>query len=431
MKYIAFFLLVLFTLSLAGSISEVYDGLVVERSTTHISEMRFDPIKGMRAEQYTTEVQYKILNNAIPKKYATLQINSDVLKLAEDIDPRPISNYVWEFKDIGAHEEKIITFTIKKKIELTELSDIIVDSDNKLLNIRVPENNTIGNEIFIFVTDEDDKVVKNIELIITHGSLTSKIKTDDMGVGVFVPEEAGSYMVGVGDTTASFYVTPLEEVDLIVSTIVDDTPPDDEGNIIVMIGLVLFGLLIITVIAFVIQTKFLSNYIGSKEEPCENKTDFEQKKLFEEPASFSINTDIKEEILPIPEKEESEKVDIQTETGKTVDEPDVYFIPSEFSQDKPSYEPEKEDKIEDKTVSFEVSSTSSVPFLVTKTSNSDVDEVQRLIEKLKKNRNKLEEIRESRHNRASKPAKSKKIESKPKKASKLAKTKKTKKSKKR
>ncbi|MCD6226918.1 carboxypeptidase regulatory-like domain-containing protein [Candidatus Micrarchaeota archaeon] len=388
--FVYMFILAVLSVSLvfSESVSEIHNGIVIEKTVSYQSKIGFDTIKGMKTTMYTTTVTYKIINDNIPKRFIRIKDPSEVVQIAEDVTPSPIYDSVWKIEDVGPLEENIIQYTVKKKVELNDLDNLGVSFENKNIFVNIPENVTVGSNVFILVTDEDNEPVENIEVEIVHGSSKETLNTDNNGTVTFTPKDLGKYTVKVGNVEEEFEVYPAKEVELKTATI---TIPDDKesksDDLPVIIGLVLFAVLIGVLVVFIVQSKFINddeahgkdNDSGAVKQADTRYDDSINIENVEDDSIQSDSFDIPEDDKNSENVIEQYKMDIEEDESAESEErgeKSIYFIPPDVDIENENAEA------------------------------SEVQDMKRLIQKIKKNRAKIKEIIESRHSGLSSPPES-------------------------
>lgn len=381
--FTVFMMAVMLSLLFPASISEVHQGVVVEKSVSYESKVVFDPIKGMKGTQYITTVKYEVINDPVPKRFIQIEETSPVFHIAYDVTPTPVYDSVWKLRDVGSLEHRVIQYKIKKKVDLDDLSPLKVSFENKKLSVLFPDdssNLTVGNKVIILIVDEDGDPVKGIDVDIIGPDKGYEVKTNDDGIINFIPEKDGEYEIRIGDESyGNFNVrvpseTHTKVINVSVNETTDQSPIENLFNSLggeglpMIIGIILFVVLIIVFIIFIIQIKDLeSNNEKDKDtgEPSETETvtkDSLSHESVEHDVRYSTNPESYDsetkELEKLESPEESEVVE-ESEGSERKDE-EVYFIPPDIDIEKPRM--------------------------------PDVEEIDRLIQRIKANRARLEKL---------------------------------------
>jgi len=395
----------------AQSVSEINDGIVIEKQISYDIKTRFDTIKDIQSEQYITTVTYRIINNAFPRKYIELRDPSPVAGIAYDVTPTPDYDHVWRFENVGSIEENEIKYCIRKKVKLEDLSILEISSEKKEISVQVPADSAVGDDVHIIVTDEDGLPVKKINVKVSYGLLVENIKTDITGVAVFTPLDAGKYEIIVGDKiNIKIDVKPLPEVELAVATIKLDEE-DNMQHLAMIAGLVLLGFFVVLGLLFILRRTPESEKMSADEESGGTipghgadekhepvKEDVDEKEFgarspqyTEETYVYPSNNDYKS---PVIEQE------ILTEDRK---DKDVYFIPPNIKLTKTKKQgrtvvhetgtSEEEKIVDDLIKTYETESKPDVLSAEHDVSEfPDVNEMKRLIAKIKRNRRRIDKL---------------------------------------
>ncbi len=390
--------LLLTALLVAGSVTEIYDGIVIEKTINYDQVLRVDPVKGLKQPDIVSTVTYKIINSPEPKRFLRIQDLSGISKIYENVSPPPVYDSVWEFKNVNSLEVNIITYTINREIALDDLSKLKVEYESKEIFLNTPNNVTIGDNVLIFITDEDANVVTGYDVIIKYGAdIEQTIMTDSNGMANFTPNKAGTFIIKAGDKTTILNVYPSQVSELHTATI-DLTDNEENPNLFMMIGLLLVGVLIAAFVVFLTQS---SRVFTSPSEPESTQAQYNERTHITEEYTDTTSAGSVGDEKGVPEqgvpeqnvpKQDVPKQDVQDEntklfSGDSLDKVEAPADTGESAKMVDDFEELGDDKKDDEVYfipsNLDINEGSRSP---------DVENVNRLIEKIKKNREKLENL---------------------------------------